>query len=307
MRIAKIEKIEHSSDRYDIQTETENFFANDILVHNSMVTPVWVDGELTFKTKKSFTTKEAALALEICRSTSHGHAWCMKMAELDLTPTFEITSPKMPIVLKYDKDELTLLHVRENVSGRYLTEDEINELCCPFPVVQNLMSEFMVDGAVNWTLMEEAAKTRTGIEGWIIQFENGDMVKLKTQWYCELHRVAVFLRIRDVVEIVLDDKFDDLLGVFAITGRDRETEIARQIQREVLSRVQSIQNAVEAHVDNGKTLERSPKDMALALREHELFGLIMTAFRDKTPDYAGWFKKQYLHTYPLDVLASMSE
>mgnify|MGYP003529690192 CR=1 FL=1 len=35
LKIVKIEKLEEKFELYDIETENHNFFANDILVHNS--------------------------------------------------------------------------------------------------------------------------------------------------------------------------------------------------------------------------------------------------------------------------------
>lgn len=271
----------------------------------SMVTPVFVNGKLTFKTKKSFTTKEAALAYDICLNTKDGMAFCLKMAELGLTPTFEVTSPKFPIVLKYDTDELTLLHVRENVSGRYLTEAELFDLGSPFPIVENLIEQFYGDGLpaklVSFDKLKAAAETRAGIEGWIIQFENGDMVKLKTRWYVDLHHAVTFTRWRDIARTVADDKADDLKGAFALTGRSIEPIL--KVEREIKAKLQVVQNAVELHVGNGRALNRTAKDMALALKEHELFGLIMTLFRDKEPDYMAWYVKNHLESdYGLEVV-----
>jgi len=40
-KITSIEEIDYSSSRYDIETETHNFFANDILVHNSSTHIQW--------------------------------------------------------------------------------------------------------------------------------------------------------------------------------------------------------------------------------------------------------------------------
>ena len=87
----------------------------------SMVTPVLTDEGFKFKTKKSFETKEAALADQIAAANLAGSAWISDMLKAGFTPTFEVTSPKYPIVVRYEKDELTLLHVRENITGLYLS------------------------------------------------------------------------------------------------------------------------------------------------------------------------------------------
>ena len=271
----------------------------------SMVTPVFVNGKLTFKTKKSFETKEAALAYDICLKTKDGVAFCLKMAELGLTPTFEVTSPRFPIVLKYDKDELTLLHVRENESGRYLTEEELYDLGSPFPIVENLIEQFYGDGLpaklVSFEKLKAAAETREGIEGWIIQTADGEMYKLKTKWYVDLHHSVTFTRWRDIARTVCEDKADDLKGAFALTGRSIEPIL--KVERQIKARLDSVKRLVATAVEYGVKSNFDAKAMALKFKEHNLFGLIMTLFRGKEPDYMAWYIKNHLEQdYGLEVV-----
>lgn len=259
----------------------------------SMITPVLMpDMSVKCKTKKSFTTKEAALADELLLKDDR-FIWVRDVLRGGMTPTFEITSPKFPIVIKYDKDELTLLHVRENVSGRYLSEDEIRmALNPPFPIVENVRQLYVENGVVDWERLKAAAESTSGIEGWVIQFEDGDMVKLKTKWYCDLHHSVTFTRWRDIARTVCEDKADDLKGAFALTGRSIEPIL--KVERDIKARLRITEDAVEMHCGNGRVLNRTVKDMALAFKDHELFGLIMTQFRGKTPDYLSWYVKNHL-------------
>lgn len=259
----------------------------------SMVTPVLVGDyrQIKFKTKKSFNTKEANLADELC-SSSDRYNWVYKLLVDGFTPTFEVTSPRFPIVLKYDKDELTLLHIRENISGRYLTEREIAGMTPPFPVVENIMQEFVGVDFVAWDYLRHAAETREGIEGWIIQFDDGEMVKLKTQWYCELHHAVTFTRWRDVARVVCDDKSDDLKGAFTLTGRSIEPILL--VERTIKHRLETVRVAVESVVKAGQAASFDVKTMAISYNGHPLFGLIMRAFKGQEPDYMAWYVKNHL-------------
>ena len=265
----------------------------------SMVTPVMLNtlGHFKFKTKKSFMTKEAALADELASGMAQ-YNWIKKLLLDGFTPTFEVTSPRFPIVLKYDKDELTLLHIRENVTGRYLTEREIVGMSPPFPVVENLIEQFYGDGLpaklVSWEKLKAAAETREGIEGWIIQFDDGEMVKLKTKWYCDLHHAVTFTRWRDIARAVADDKADDLKGAFALTGRSIEPILL--VERKIKERLESVDRLVDVAVQHGIENQFDAKAMALKFKEHSLFGLIMTKFRGKEPDYLAWYIKNHLET-----------
>lgn len=276
----------------------------------SMITPVLMpDGSIVCKTKKTFTSAEAIEATKFIYADQARFDWCQKWLLNGYTPTFEWTSPRFPIVLRYEKDELTLLHIRTNDTGEYMDLAKgpqygvhDHELM-PFPIVENMMHRFTSgpNAQVSWELLKHAAETTEGVEGWIIQFEDGEMVKLKTQWYCELHHAVTFTRWRDIARTVCDDKADDLKGAFAMTGRSIEPIL--HVERQVKGRLNAVQNAVELHVENGKTLGRTPKDMALALRDHELFGLIMTAFRGKEPNYMEWYVRNHLEAeWSLEVV-----
>lgn len=277
----------------------------------SMVTPVFmcaVAGTWRMKTKKSFDTKEALLAEDVVMSVDGGIRWIQRMLTQGLTPTFEITSPKFPIVLLYEKDELTLLHVRENVSGRYLSEDEMIALNSPFPIVQNLMDQFcwiMADEGipttkeVDWEKLKHYAETATGVEGVVIQFGQ-EMVKLKTKWYCDLHHSVTFTRWRDIARTVLADQADDLKGAFAMTGRDIEPIL--KVERIIKGVISAAQTAVEAHVSNGLGLGRTTKEMALAFKDHAMFGQVMRAFRGQEVNWYEWYEKNLINEWTLEVV-----
>lgn len=269
----------------------------------SMVTPAPLDVycNFKFKTKKSFTTKEAALADELSSDVVR-YNWIKKVLLDGFTPTFEVTSPRFPIVLKYDKDELTLLHIRENVSGRYLTEREIAGFTPPFPVVENLIEQFKRKfyafggyvEMVDWDKLKAAAETCEGIEGWIIQFDDGEMVKLKTKWYQELHHAVTFTRWRDIARAVCDDKADDLKGAFALTGRSIEPIL--MVERTIKERIEVIKKVVESVVKATRAADFDAKTVAISYKDHPNFGLIMRLFKGQEPDYMAWYVKNHLES-----------
>jgi len=277
----------------------------------SMVTPVVIAGTSTFKfkTKKTFSSKEAIAAGDHLTMVPGGIQWIGDILNKGLTPTFEFTSPKFPIVLVYKQDELTLLHVRDNVTGHYLSEPEIRELNSPFPLVENVMDKFIGTGVpanvVSWDKLKDYALTETGVEGVVIQFGQ-DMIKLKTAWYCELHRSVTFTRWRDVARSVCSDSSDDLKGAFALTGRDIAPIL--QVEHAIKVKIDQARGAAEMHAQAGITYNKTAKEMALLNKEHPLFGQIMAIFRGKTIDWMAWYEKNHLDAdWPLEVIPTNSD
>lgn len=272
----------------------------------SMVTPVLNGEGFKFKTKKSFESKEAALADQIAAANLAGSAWISCMLKTGFTPTFEVTSPKYPIVVRYEKDELTLLHVRENNTGRYLTSHEINFIDCPFPVAANIIYEFRDENGVSWDLFKRAAETREGIEGWVVQLASGEMFKIKTKWYCDLHHSVTFTRWRDVARTVCADQSDDLKAAFRMVGRDVEPILI--VERKIKAQIDALRNHVESLVAYAKVHCPTAKDAALRYSPggqmpSEHFGLIMRMYRGQEINWMEYYEKHHLENdWGLEVI-----
>jgi RNA ligase len=289
----------------------------------SMVTPVpirgWKDkvvGPFKFKTKKSFTTPEAALADQVARETPGGEAWIQDLLRAGFTPTFEITSPRFPIVVRYEKDELTLLHIRDNATGQYVQVEALYSHfgACPFPIVDNLIKEFRgrdlggghlvrtAYDAPSWALLKHAAETREGMEGWVVQMDDGEMFKVKTKWYIELHHSVTFTRWRDVARTVCADQADDLKAAFAMVGRPVEPIL--EVERKIRDRTEHYRKVVESAAKAGQAAEFDAKTMAITYKDHPQFGLIMRAFRDQEINWMEYYERTHLdQDWSLEVIA----
>lgn len=266
----------------------------------SMITPVLMsDGSIACKTKKTFTSAEAIEATKLLNADPVKVEFVRSILRKGYTPTFEWTSPRFPIVLLYEKDELTLLQVRHNIDGHYVSD--LENLHAPFPLVENIINEYRgEDGVVSWQKLQDMAMTREGIEGVIVQLDDGQMFKVKTKWYCDLHHSVTFTRYRDVARVVLEDKSDDLKAAFALTGRDIEPII--EIERVVFERIKRYEIAVDEAVDAGRERGLTPKDMALEHKDHELFGQIMSTFRGKTVDWLKFYLQNHIRDHSLEVI-----
>jgi RNA ligase len=84
----------------------------------SMLRPIMLDGKIRWGTKMGF-SEVAVFAekyLEKHSNYTEFAAWCMSQS---LTPIFEYVGPFNKVVLDYEEG-MTLLAIRENVSGKYI-------------------------------------------------------------------------------------------------------------------------------------------------------------------------------------------
>lgn len=234
------------------------------------------------KSKKSFTSDVALAAKELALADPRVLKLCQAVVDLGATAIFEYTAPTARIVLAYSEPRLTLLHVRDNYSGQYWELPRLRALTQEHDVP-------LVDQYLGVTVEEllSRAETETGIEGWVIQFKSGEMVKLKTKWYLERHRAMTFLRERDIARLALCEQLDDLKSILVGEGVDL-AEILR-IEEQVTSDVGAILDEVERIYALDRELSR--KDFALKHTGSAYFGLLMNRYTGKEPNVAQWYER----------------
>lgn len=204
----------------------------------SMVTP-YVDGDkVIFKTKKSFYSDVAIMATEFAQTKQNILNFCHAWSDI-YTPIFEFTSPDQKIVLDYGEEpQLTLLAMRDNTSHRYASREFLESTAQQFGVPLVKLEDFE-------TLEDilEAAKTREGIEGWVI-YTDRDLYKVKTRWYVDRHNL-IDIRERDVAEMVFDDTIDDLMANIEEVGGPEAVEKVENIRAVIHAQISDAVNTVK--------------------------------------------------------------
>jgi T4 RnlA family RNA ligase len=135
--------------------------------------------------------------------------WCLKN---DITAIFEYVSPANRIVLRYLEEDLILLRMRNNSTGKHL---DIKDHLVQISTIR--IAPFEDDHKDLDHLIEVTAK-QVDKEGVIVHTEDNfgkDMFfKIKTPWYIERHGLLTndLYREHIIIGYILDDKIDDILG-----------------------------------------------------------------------------------------------
>lgn len=264
----------------------------------SMISSYLLDGKLTVKSKNSHLSDVAVKAQDFVDSRSEYVRFCTDLALRGLTPTFEFTSPNNRIVVKYDETKLTLLQVRDNVSGAYL---DIAEVAKGYDI--DVLASSYSDGD-NFSALLKEIETMEGVEGFIVMFDDGDMVKIKTPWYIGLHHSVTFKRYRDIARLVLNNTLDDFRGFLALQGYDAVCmDTIDYIEREILDEILEIKTQVTKMADayrerfevdgslNFGLIAKTLKEDGLSSRD---FCFVMNELRGKENDYADYYTKNIL-------------
>ena len=269
----------------------------------SMIHPVpTVDRkDYVMKSKKSFASDVAVAADRFAHFSTDIDTFIKRCIIDGLTPTFEYTSPKHRIVLNYKTEELQVLHIRENVSGRYFTRAQIDEYVNNIQLQGSIKIVEVIDSTFD--SLKSNLNDFDDIEGFIIQFESGEMVKLKTPWYLSLHHNVTFQTERGVARMVLDETVDDFKSYLTMVGATDTFEKVVKIERNVLLTIKRIEGTVEKFCEIYSRMHgHNRKEFAIAVKSDlnveqlNLFGLIMTLYSGKVPDYRAFYEKHYLES-----------
>ncbi len=206
----------------------------------SMVHPCIVNGELVFMTRMGV-TEQARLAL----SYADQRVLDLAQATLDAgqTAMFEFTSPMNRVVIAYDQPEITLLAARENRTGRYLTSDELGQLAERFgvqmvrPVASGSTRDFV-----------QLAREEAGKEGYVIAFEDGHRLKLKTAYYALRHKALSDISLeKNVLEWVANDAVDDIVPLLSPEAAGKLVTYRDRVMAALNRNLVALNGFVEAH------------------------------------------------------------
>jgi T4 RnlA family RNA ligase len=260
----------------------------------SMITPVIINDHVHLKTKKSFYSEVAVVANQVCPQSVRDLS--LASNRLNLTPIFEFNHPSYRIVLNYgNQPQFVLIAMRSNETGLFLPYRQVQEIAHHYDV--KMIKRF---DDMKWDNIMADIDNLTNFEGYVLLLNDGRRVKLKTRWYLSMHRTMTQLRVRDVAEMVVDETIDDCKSLLSSQGMDlTPVEI---IEHQVIRELSSLRAGVEQLKASYQLAKLSIKDIALDLQERKepLFSLVMTAMRDRDPDYVKYWKANYLKMYSLE-------
>ena len=136
-----------------------------------------------------------------------------------LTPIFEFCAPDNRIVVPYEAPSLTLLALRNTVSGAYLPQDDVIDWGAEHnvPVVE----PFAANAGSIAELIDEV-RALEDAEGAVLVFASGLRAKLKGDWYAQVHKtLSYFGQEKDIAKLILSGHQDDLVAILDETRREQ--------------------------------------------------------------------------------------
>lgn len=276
-------------------------------IDGTMISLHRVNGNLAVKTKKSFLSNEAKRATQFLSKPENQNIlkFCNELVD-EFTPVFEFTDPENTIVISHKKMDVVLLHVRHIKTGSYIpyNDPDLTALVEKYNVkrLSPLNLKQTEKGTLDIDSVLEDLKVIEGIEGYVMQFNDGRMIKIKSDWYNAQHRAEAGLRERDVVKMFLDGTLDDVKGALKTDGYDI-TKL-ESIESNVLAELNKMETYIKEKVELLKGLDM--KSAALKINNempnNPLNGFVLISLRGKEPDLMTYFERNKLQDYSLAYL-----
>lgn len=242
-------------------------------------------GQLCLKSKGSIGSEQAYFASQVINKLEYEDfaARVKELTEAGYTFNMEYVAPTNRVVLAYDKQALILLNVRNNETGEYVPYADLFKDAALRPFLVESYNVPVGD------FVDSIRKTE-GIEGFVFSMKSGLKFKLKTDWYCSLHRTKDSITKNEALfGTVVSGGVDDLKGMFAgdTYAIDKINEFEKVHLTYLRTSIDFITALFEAH--KGKDRKDFVQAVQVVLNKEGiakkiLFGLVMSYY-EKGIDY----------------------
>lgn len=202
----------------------------------SMIAPFVVDGKMIWGTKMGATDVAKPVEKFVVQNY-HYVEFAEEAIHHGLTPIFEWCSRKQRIVLDYKEDQLIFTAMRNMNDGSYASYDELVGFgnLYGIPVVRQFEPQ------TDMKAFLEYVRDLEDLEGFVVRFDDGHMLKLKCHWYIQIHKAKeAILQDRNIVELILEEHLDDVKAHLPAEDRDRLTQFENDFNSNVTARAKDI-------------------------------------------------------------------
>lgn len=210
----------------------ENIMTKDTLVNKWTIKNDYekIDGSLIYfykvnnklfaRTQRSCTNKQSIKALSIVNSDDDLKDYIEDLIDNNYTPLFELVAPSIdPHVITYDNEFLTFLGIRNMKTGQLIMSNSdilpykkyIDKLVTILPLKAS--NYLKIEDYVNECKYHVEDNRKDLLEGFVIEFTNGELVKIKYRQYITIHKMYDEI-INDIkiVNRIFNNTLDDMMS-----------------------------------------------------------------------------------------------
>lgn len=232
----------------------------------SMIAPFIVDGKMIWGTKMGATDVAKPVEEFVKNNDQYQYVEFARLCiKRGLTPIFEWCSRKQRIVLDYKNDELILTAIRDMNTGAYMNIDTFVKYGYMLYYGNTVPVVCQFEPQTDMKAFLEYVRDLEDLEGFVIRFDDGHMLKLKCHWYIQIHKAKeAILQDRNIVELILEEHLDDVKAHLPAEDRDRLTQFENTFNLRLADKLADLANELNWIHEDGidrKTfaVEHAPK------------------------------------------------
>lgn len=183
----------------------------------SFISFIKINNKVYPKTKLSLDTVQAKTVQKILEEDKIKYNFINECINMDIMPIFELVSPFNQIVLEYKYTDIILTQLRNMITGEIIPIENIL-------IPENIKTKKIYTNINNLKELLELKHTKTKIEGWVVKFEDGQLAKVKTDWYMNLHGLMTenFLVENIIIQKIINEEIDDILAELTKNSEKRK-------------------------------------------------------------------------------------
>lgn len=295
------------------ENDLSKFGSNDVVekvmdkADGSLISTCKINDSFILKSKSSVESEQAVDSFNYLKKHDNIelYRFCDYCSSNNMTVNLEWCSPKNRVVLDYKSDELRILNVRDNYSGEYV---DLSVFLNDFDISKYIVDEYNLEyevNSLNFSDFSKSIKLKKGIEGVVIALKSGKKMKIKTDWYIDLHcKRDVVCAPKKLCRVILNNNHDDLISLFSYDNDTLNT--IKRYENHVFKCVNNLCfRALEFYNEN-KDLSR--KDFAIKLKslnEKSLFFVCIKLYTDMCDDFSNEYSVEYYKKNVDELLLNM--
>lgn len=221
-----------------------------IKLDGSMIRPIYFKEQNGFRLGTKMGITDVAMKAEVFVSENLKYFNLFRACqEKNITPIFEWLSPNNRIVINYETDNLVVTAFRNTNTGEYFTFSDMVDFAHEFNV--DCVAATLDDEEISKVLV--SVKDMEDIEGIVYRFDNGHMLKVKTDLYCRMHKSKdIVSSDRRIYELILEEKIDDIKPLLMAEDISR----VEKLENKLWKSVEAMANELDNSYDRFKSLDK---------------------------------------------------
>lgn len=226
------------------------------------------NGNVVAKTKMSFDNDQSRMAQEIYDNDEKLQEFINTSLKLNRSALFEFVGPSNRIVLRYKEHKLVLLQERSE-NGKYRNIELVNKIYGINIAEAEEYPDYTVED------LKERAKTEENIEGWVVTLDDGQILKIKTAQYFQLHHLRTNCMDKEnyIIQAIIDENVDDIFAQL-----DENDDDVRDNIRDIEKKISQYYNTTASKIYDTVFYEFDPnkrKKFALKYKDTPEFPMMM--------------------------------